>query len=78
MIQDVAGVITLSNLKVFNLVGGQYSTSETSQRYANKASKEIELIDDTIYAEPTQIYQIRYDNKDIRVYVKNLATVDFS
>ena len=78
LIQDVAGVITLSNLKVFNLVGGQYSTSETSQRYANKASKEIELIDDTIYAEPTQIYQIRYDNKDIRVYVKNLATVDFS
>jgi hypothetical protein len=78
LIQNAAGVLTLSNLKVFNLVGGQYSTSETSQRYVNKKTREIELIDDTIYAEPTQIYQIRYDNKDIRVYVKNLATVDFS
>jgi hypothetical protein len=78
LIQNAAGVLTLSNLKVFNLVGGQYSTSETSQRYVDKRTREIELIDDTIYAEPTQIYQIRYDNKDIRVYVKNLATVDFS
>ena len=78
LIQNTAGVISLSNLQVFNLVGGQYSTSETSQSYINKATREIRLIDDNIYAEPSQIYQIRFDNKDIRVYVKNLATVDFS
>ena len=78
LIQNTAGVISLSNLQVFNLVGGQYSTSETSQAYVNKATREIRLIDDNIYAEPSQIYQIRFDNKDIRVYVKNLATVDFS
>ncbi len=78
LIQNTAGVLSLSNLQVFNLVGGQYSTSETSQMYVNKATREIRLIDDNIYAEPSQIYQIRFDNKDIRVYVKNLATVDFS
>jgi hypothetical protein len=78
LIQNTAGVISLSNLQVFNLVGGQYSTSETSQAYVNKATREIRLIDDNIYAEPSQIYQIRFDNKDIRVYVKNLSTVDFS
>jgi hypothetical protein len=78
LIQNTAGVISLSNLQVFNLVGGLYSTSETSQTYVNKATREIRLIDDNIYAEPSQIYQIRFDNKDIRVYVKNLATVDFS
>ena len=78
LIQNTSGVISLSNLQVFNKVGGQYSTSETSQRYINKATREIQLIDDNIFAEPTQIYQIRFNNKDIRVFVKNLTSVDFT
>lgn len=78
LIQNTAGVSTLSDLKVFNKVGGQYSTSETSQRYVDKTTRQIQLIDDNIYAEPTQIYQVRYTNKDIKVRVKNLTTVDFS
>lgn len=78
LIQNTAGVSTLSDLKVYNKVGGQYSTSETSQRYFDKTTRQIQLIDDTIYAEPTQIYQVRYTNKDIKVRVKNLTTVDFS
>ena len=78
LIQNTSGVISLSNLQVFNKVGGQYSTSETSQRYVDKATKEIQLIDDNIFAEPTQIYQIRFNNKDIRVFVKNLTSVDFT
>jgi hypothetical protein len=77
LIQNTAGVTTLSDLKVYNKVGGLYSTSETSQRYVDTATKEIQLIDDTIFAEPTQIYQIRFNNKDIKVRVKNLKTVDF-
>jgi hypothetical protein len=63
---------------VFNKVGGQYSSSQTSQRYVDSETKEIELIDDTIFAEPNQTYQIRYSNKDINVRVKNLSTVNFS
>ena len=78
LIQNTAGVSTLSDLKVYNKVGGQYSTSETSQRYVDKTTRQIQLIDDTIYAEPTQIYQVRYTNKDIKVRVKNLTTVNFS
>jgi len=78
LIQNTAGVISLSKLQVFNKVGGQYSTSETSQRYIDKTTREIELIDDNIFAEPTQIYQVRFDNKDIRVFVKNLTSVDFT
>jgi hypothetical protein len=78
LIQNCAGVITLSDLKIYNKVGGQYSSSETSQRYIDKETKEIELIDDTIFAEPDQIYQIRFDSRDINVRVKQLRTVDFS
>ena len=77
-IQGQNGVISLSAIQVFNKIGGQYSSSQTSQRYLDDATKEIELIDDTIFAEPNQTYQIRYANKDINVRVKNLSTVNFS
>ena len=78
LIQNVAGVSTLSDLKVYNKVGGQYSSSETSQKYLDKTTREIALIDDTIFAEPDQVYQVRFNNKDIKVRVKSLKTVDFS
>ena len=78
LIQNVAGVSTLSDLKVYNKVGGQYSSSETSQKYLDKTTREISLIDDTIFAEPDQVYQVRFNNKDIKVRVKSLKTVDFS
>ena len=77
-IQNQNGVISISDIKVFNKVGGQYSSSQTSQRYVDNETKEIELIDDTIFAEPTQIYQIKFPNKDINIRVKNLSTVSFN
>ena len=76
-IQEVAGVISVSEIKVINKVGGQYSSSETSQRYKDKETKEIQLVDETVFAEPSQIYQVRYPERDIKVRVKNLKTVDF-
>jgi hypothetical protein len=78
IIQDIPGVVSLTEIKVFGKVGGQYSSSETSQRYSDAATKQIQLIDETIYAQPNQIYQVRFPNKDIKVRTKNLKTVDFS
>lgn len=77
IIQDIAGVISLTDLKVYNKVGGQYSSSETSQRYSDDATKEIQFVDKTIFAEPSQIYQVRFPEKDIKVRVKNLKNVDY-
>jgi hypothetical protein len=78
LIQSENGVISLSDIQVFNQVGGQYSSSQTSQRYLDSATKQIELIDETIFAQPNQTYQIKYPNKDINIRVKNLKTVNFS
>jgi len=78
LIQSQNGVLSVSDIQVFNRVGGQYSSSQTSQRYVDSETKQIELIDDTIFAEPSQTYQIRFPNKDINVRVKNLKTVNFS
>ena len=78
IIQSENGVIAISEISVYNNVGGQYSSSETSQRYSDPATRKIELIDDTIFAEPTQMYQVRFPGQDIRIRVKNLSTVNFS
>jgi hypothetical protein len=77
-IQSLNGVISVATIDVFNEVGGQYSSSQTSQRYLDSETKQIELIDETLFAEPVQTYQIRYPNRDIRVMVKTLSTVNFS
>ena len=78
LIQSQNGILTVSDIQVFNKVGGQYSSSQTSQRYLDTTTRQIELIDDTIFSEPSQTYQIRFPNKDINVRVKNLKTTNFS
>jgi hypothetical protein len=78
IIQSENGVISISDIMVFNKVGGQYSSAETSQAYSDSSTRQISLIDDTIFAEPRQIYQVRFDRQDIFIRVKNLSTVNFS
>ena len=78
IIQNQNGVLTVASLEVFNEVGGQYSSAETSMIYKDPETKEIQPVDNTIFAEPSQVYQIRYPQKDIRVSVKNFQSVTFS
>ena len=78
IVQNQTGVITVSDIVITNKVGGQYSSSQTSQKYLDLDTREIDLIDETIFAEPSQTYQVRFSNKDINVRVKNLKTVNFT
>jgi hypothetical protein len=78
IIQDENGVITVTAIDVFNEVGGQYSSSQTSMAYKDPLTKQIQPVDDTIFAQPNQVYQIRYPQKDITVRVKNFQNVQFS
>jgi hypothetical protein len=77
-IQSLNGVISISDISVFNKVGGEYSSSQTSMSYSDSTTKQISLVDETIFAEPSQIYQVKFQNKDIVVRTKNLQTVNFS
>ena len=78
LIQNTNGVLTVAGLDVYNQVGGQYSSAETSMSYADAETKLISTVDDTIFAQPSQVYQIRYPTKDIKVSVKNFQSVTFS
>lgn len=77
-IQNLTGVNSLNGIEFFNKVGGKYSSSQTSQPYLDNQTRQIGLIDETIFAEPTQIYQVRYPMTDITVQVQNLATTNFA
>jgi hypothetical protein len=46
--------------------------------YADATTKLISTVDDTIFAQPSQVYQIRYPSKDIKISVKNFQSVTFS
>ena len=70
IVQAIEGVVSVSDIKVFNRVGGQYSSSQTAQRYSDPTTKEIGLVDDTIFAQPTELYQVRFATRDIGVRVK--------
>jgi hypothetical protein len=78
IIQNQNGVITVSDIIIDNKVGGQYSSSETSMPYSDPELRIIQPVDDTIFAQPNQVYQIRYPEKDIKVRVKNFQNVSFS
>lgn len=77
-IYQLDGVDGLTDIEFFNKVGGRYSSSQTSQRYSDPVTKKIQLINETIFAETTQVYQVRYPQSDITVQVRNLSTVNFS
>jgi hypothetical protein len=78
LIQSENGIVSVSDVAFFNQVGGQYSSSQTSMPYSNSVTRQIQPTADTIFATPTQIYQIRYPNKDINIRVLNLKSVNFS
>ena len=76
-IGDVNGVVNVVDIRVFNLIGGEYSTAEVSQTYKDDVTKEILQSDMTIFMKANQIYQIRFPNKDIKVRVKTLGSTTF-
>jgi hypothetical protein len=78
IVQQQTGVITVADLVVENKVGGQYSSAQTSMRYADPELKIIQPVDDTLFAQPNQAYQVRFPQKDIKVKVKNFQNVSFS
>lgn len=78
ILQNLTGVITVTDMIFENKVGGQYSSAQTSMSYSDPELRIIQPVDDTLFAQPNQVYQVRFAQKDIKVRVKNLQNVSFS
>ena len=77
-IMNQVGVLNVVDLRVYNRVGDPYSQSVSNQPYSNVTTKQIAPIDDTIFAQPDEILQIRFPQKDIAVRTKRMNKPTFS
>jgi len=73
-IGNVGGVENVIEIRVFNKIGGNYSSAEVAQSYEDPVTKEILQSENTIYMRSNQIFQIRFPNTDIKIRTKNLTT----
>lgn len=70
-INNVGGVLNVTDIRVFNKSGGQYSSNVTSQEFVDDTSRQINLTEDfTLFAEYDSMFQVRYPDVDIKVRVK--------
>jgi hypothetical protein len=76
-VNNVPGVVNVIDVRVFNKIGGEYSSSQVSQSYKDPATKEILQNDMTIFMKANQIFQIRFPQKDIKIRVKTLGTTTY-
>ena len=76
-IGSVPGVVNVVDIRVFNKIGGLYSSSEVAQSYKNSSTKEILQNDMTVFMKSNQIFQIRFPNSDIKVRTKTLSSTTY-
>jgi len=69
-ILEVNGVINILDIKAFNKFGGQYSNNVTSQELLSQESGRIRLIDNTLYSTKDSMFEIKFPERDIRVFLK--------
>lgn len=72
IVNNVAGVINVIDLRVFNKVGGgKYSMNEIEQPYNNDETKEINISEHyTLFGNPISMFEVKYPEKDIIIRVK--------
>ena len=76
-IGNIQGVVNVIDIRVYNQIGGQYSSSQVAQSYVDNTTKEILQSDMTVFMKSNQIFQIRFPNVDIMVRTKSLSTTTY-
>ena len=71
-VNNVAGVLNVVDLRIFNKVGqGVYSSNEVSQPYSDNATRQIDLLGEyTLFGDPIGMFEIKVPDIDIKVRVK--------
>jgi hypothetical protein len=71
-INNVAGVLNVTDIKVYNKVNGNYSLNRTAQVYINENTKQIDLTADfALFGEYDTMFEIKFPQSDIKVRVKS-------
>jgi hypothetical protein len=71
-INNVGGVLNVTDIRIFNLAGGKYSLNVTPQEFSDDQTREINLTEDfALFAEYNSMFQVRFPEIDIKVRVKS-------
>ena len=71
-INNVGGVLNVTDIKVFNVFGGNYSNNTTNQAYLDNVTSQIDLTADyALFGEYDTMFEIKIPQSDIRVRVKS-------
>jgi hypothetical protein len=74
-INNVTGVINVLEIKVYNKVGGRYSMNPVEQPLLSEETGEIRLIDNTVYSTEDSMFEIKFPEKDIKVFLRKKSNV---
>jgi len=74
ILREIPGVINVVDIRFYNMEGGLYSTTRTSQAVINRTQvknggfrTQIELIDNTVLGTPLSMFEIKFSESDIFV-----------
>jgi pyruvate formate-lyase activating enzyme-like uncharacterized protein len=71
IINNVGGVLNITDLRVFNKVGGNYSVNEIAQPYSDNESRQIDISEDyTLFGEPNSMFECLTPSVDIIIRSK--------
>jgi hypothetical protein len=70
VINNVTNVVNVLSLKTFNKVGGQYSVNPIEQTISDPVTGEIEVVNQTIYSAEDSMFEIKYPERDIKVFLR--------
>jgi hypothetical protein len=71
-INNVAGVLNVTDLRVYNKVNenGKYSLNEIAQPYIDEETRQVDLLGRyTLFGQPNGMFEVKYPNKDIKVTI---------
>lgn len=77
MLRDIPGVINVVDVRIYNLEGGQYSSTLSSQATGMRTEDvssgsfktQIIFIDNAVYSTPISMFEIRFPEKDIKIRI---------
>lgn len=71
-INNIAGVLNVVEIRVYNKVGGaSYSSNQISQPYVDEETRQIDLLGEyKLFGEPNAMFEIKRPDYDIKIRVK--------
>ena len=67
-LNNIGNVLNVTQIKIFNKVGGNYSVNQTTMPFIDASTKQIDTsAHQTIFVAYDEIYEIKNPNVDIKI-----------